>query len=281
MNESETSAVDRQPERKDASPCLTEALKLLMLEDVLTDAELILRVLDDDGLAVAAQRVETEQSFVAAIERFMPDIVLADCKLAKYDGLSAIKLVRSRYPDLPVIVVTGAMGDETAVELIKAGAVDYVLKDRLARLPAAVRRALCDVAQAAERRRLEVATRNADKSLHAIAASSQDAVVMMNDDMVINFWNRSAEKCFGYSAAEAIGRDIYSFLATSDDVALIRRDVDEFNKADQEQVANRSHRLRVRKGDGTTSPLDLSITFIRLEQKWNVVGVVRPHTPRL
>ncbi|UTD28117.1 response regulator [Bradyrhizobium sp. WD16] len=257
----------------DTPPLLT---KVLMLEDVPSDAELVQRALVKGGLAVTTQRVETEESFVAALKQFEPDIVLVDFKLPTYDGLSAVKLVRVNYPNLPVIVVTGALGDETAVELIRAGAVDYVLKDRLARLPDAVQRALSVAAQASRIRKQDAAVHTAEKNLYAIATYSQDAILMMNEDMVITFWNKSAEGCFGYSAEEAIGRDVYSFMANQEDAELMRREVEQFMKSGREHLAGWSRKLKIRKQDGTVSSNELAISFIRLEGKWNVVGVVRP-----
>lgn len=253
-------------------------IKVLLLEDVPTDAELIERSLKSAGMAFMAKRVDTEDAFVAALDQFKPDIVLADFKLPRYDGLSAVKFVHSNYPDMPVIVVTGVLGDETAVELIKAGASDYVLKDRMARLPAAVQKAVLEAKRAAQLRKKEEAVRAAEKNLYAIATYSQDAIMMMNEMMVITFWNKSAEACFGYSADETVGRDIYSFLADEDEAKAVRREVESLMKAGHEHLAGLSRKLRIKKRDGTVSPLDLSISFIWLEGRWNVIGVIRPQS---
>jgi PAS domain S-box-containing protein len=253
------------------------ALKVLVLEDTPTDAELIERTLRDGGLAIIAKRVETETSFSAALDEFGPDIVLTDFKLPTYDGLSAIKLTRTKYPETPVIVVTGVLEDEAAVELIKAGAADYVLKDRLARLPAAVEKAIFDAAQAVQVQKQEAAAHAAEKNLYAIATYAQDAILMMNDQMVITFWNKSAEKCFGYAGTEAIGRPFYSLLATNGDEQLIRQEIDEFVNAGREQLVGWTHKVQARKRNGASSPVDLSISLVQLEGKWNAIGVVRPH----
>ncbi len=152
-------------------------LKVLILEDELTDAELIERTLRDGGLVNIAKHVETRESFSAALDEFAPDIVLADFTLPNYDGLSAIKLTHEKYPELPLIIVTGVLGDHVAVELIKAGAADYVLKDRLARLPAAVEKAISDAAlqrrAAQQRQELESFARVIAHDLSAPIASLQ------------------------------------------------------------------------------------------------------------
>ncbi len=141
-------------------------LKILLLEDVPEEAEVVLRELSRAGLEFVSQRVQTRADFAAALEQFAPDLVLADAKLPGFDGRSAIQMVKNRTPRIPVIMVTGALGDEAAVECLLAGASDYVLKDRPARLGPAVVRALqhekdrrAHESAEAERKRLEVALR--------------------------------------------------------------------------------------------------------------------------
>jgi two-component system, NarL family, sensor histidine kinase UhpB len=143
-------------------------LKILILEDVPEEAELIERELRKGGLDLVARRVQTRAEFASALEEFAPDLVLADAKLPRFDGRDALRMVRSRAVRTPVIMVTGALGDEAAVECLLAGASDYVLKDRLARLGPAVVRALEDEqnrrareAAEMERKRLEIALREA------------------------------------------------------------------------------------------------------------------------
>src|SRR5438045_2995785 len=126
-------------------------LHILMLEDVPEEAEILQRELLKSGLEFVARRVQTRAAFAAALGEFAPDLVLADSRLPAFDGRSALQMVRQKDPLLPVIMVTGALGDEAAVELLIAGASDYVLKDRLARLAPAVRRALREAAMNRER----------------------------------------------------------------------------------------------------------------------------------
>src|SRR5579862_8018795 len=134
---------------------LDKELRVLILEDMATDAELIERALRKAGLRFRARRVDRKASFERALEEFEPDIVLSDYNLPDINGLAALKLVQEKCPDVPVIEVTGALGDEAAVELVRDGAKDYVLKDRLARLPFAVQRALSEAADARQRKQAE------------------------------------------------------------------------------------------------------------------------------
>ena len=120
-------------------------LRILILEDTPTDAELAERELRKAGIDFIAKRVEKRDEFVHALVDFHPDIILSDYKLPDFDGMAALQIVRRDYPEIPVIIVTGALSDVKAVELIHAGAMDYVLKDQLVRLAPTVQRVLSEV----------------------------------------------------------------------------------------------------------------------------------------
>jgi len=130
-------------------------LDILHLEDNAGDAELILHTLEAGGIHCKTTRVESREDFVAALEQHAFDLVLSDFSLPSFDGLSALKIAQSTHPDLPLIIVSGTLGEERAVDSIKSGATDYVLKDHVARLVPAVRRAMQDVKMRTERRLLE------------------------------------------------------------------------------------------------------------------------------
>lgn len=105
-------------------------LRILILEDVATDAELMERELRRAGMEFVAKRVARRKAFIAALETFKPDIVLADYTLPDFNGRDALLYVRKAHPEVPVVMVTGTLGDEAAIELLKAGAKDYVLRKR-------------------------------------------------------------------------------------------------------------------------------------------------------
>jgi diguanylate cyclase (GGDEF)-like protein/PAS domain S-box-containing protein len=134
---------------------MKEKLKILILEDNVSDAELMERALRDSGISFTAIRADTKTSFEAALNDFHPDLILSDYSLPAYNGRIALELVQTTSPETPVIMVTGALGEEAAVELLKAGAKDYVLKDRITRLPFAIERVLAEVENAKARRESE------------------------------------------------------------------------------------------------------------------------------
>jgi PAS domain S-box-containing protein len=132
---------------------MTEDLRILFLEDVASDAELAGREVQKIGINFVSKRVENRAQFIQALAEFQPDLILADFSLPQFDGLSALAIARAQRPDTPFIFVSGAMGEEFAIDTLKQGATDYVLKNNLKRLGPAVQRAL--KAQA-ERHELEV-----------------------------------------------------------------------------------------------------------------------------
>ncbi|HEV7444947.1 MAG TPA: response regulator, partial [Steroidobacteraceae bacterium] len=126
-------------------------VRMLFVEDVETDAELVARRLRQDGVQCSYTRVETEQAFAAALRERKYDIILSDFSLPQFDGMSALALASAGLPDIPFVFVSGTIGEERAIEALRCGAVDYVLKSNLKRLAPAVTRALREAGQKAER----------------------------------------------------------------------------------------------------------------------------------
>ena len=138
-------------------------LYILHLEDDPNDASLVQSTLEAEGIACAVTCVQTQPDFVAALEHGGIDMVLSDFSLPAFDGLAAADIVRARWPAIPLILVSGTLGEELAIDALKGGATDYVLKQRLARLAPAVRQAMHEVEERIERGRLEAQVIQAQK----------------------------------------------------------------------------------------------------------------------
>ena len=130
-------------------------LRILHLEDNTNDAELVQAMLAADGIACDLVRVETRDKFLAAVDQGGFDLILCDYSMPSFDGRTALALAQEKCPDLPFLFVSGTIGEERAIEALKAGATDYVLKDRPARLAPAVRRALDEAQERTQRKRAE------------------------------------------------------------------------------------------------------------------------------
>ncbi|MDA2932796.1 response regulator [Acidobacteria bacterium AH-259-D05] len=144
---------------------MPKELRLLILEDVPTDAELMERELRKAEIGFSAKRVQTEESFCEELEKFTPDLILADYSLPSFDGISALSIAQQRCPDIPFIFVSGEIGEELAIETLKKGATDYVLKTRMSRLAPCVRRAMREAEEQAAHKRGQEALRKAHEEL--------------------------------------------------------------------------------------------------------------------
>jgi signal transduction histidine kinase/CheY-like chemotaxis protein len=144
---------------------VTSSLRILLLEDNSHDAELIQELLEADHFVCEVIRAQTRDEFVAGLEDDRIDIILADYTLPSFDGLSALQLALDARADLPFIFVSGSLGEEVAIEAVKIGATDYVIKSRLSRLVPSVQRALRETCERADRKKAEQAFRRSEMYL--------------------------------------------------------------------------------------------------------------------
>ena len=151
-------------------------IRVLIAEDNRGDAQLNLRELKRAGLAVEHRIVDSEREFERELQEFAPDIIVSDFSMPSFDGMAALALARRQAPDTPFIFVSGTIGEEYAIRALKNGAIDYVLKDNLLRLPAAVERALHDAKDRSARRKAELKLAEARDRLQSIYESLPDVL---------------------------------------------------------------------------------------------------------
>ncbi len=193
------------------APQLNE-LRVLHVEDDPLDAKLVAQALRKGGFSFSVVVVQTEAEFGRELRAHPPDVVLADYNLPQWRGMEALDVLRRAGLDIPLILVSGALGDVTAVECIKRGATDYVLKDGLARLPEAIRRALQEEVLRERQRRSDAALRESQAQLEALVQSAMDAILNVDEEQNIVMFNAAAEKMFRCSQAEGLGQPIERFI---------------------------------------------------------------------
>src|ERR1700736_5846656 len=173
-------------------------LRILSVEDDPRDTALIQDLLATEGILCEVTRVDTEAALLASVEQGGIDLILADYSLPSFVGISALKLAMKACPDVPFIFVSGTLGEEVAVEALKIGATDYVLKTRLSRLVPAVQRALREAPQRAERKRAEEALRQSETYLAEAQRLSHTGSFGWNVSSGEIYWSEESYKIFEY-----------------------------------------------------------------------------------
>lgn len=181
-------------------------LRVLHLEDNPQDAELIHAVLAREGGAYQFVVAQNKIQFQTALERERFDLILSDYALPDFDGIAALHIVRAKCPETPFILVSGTLGEEQAIESLKSGATDYVLKTRLLRLAAAVNRALRDAKEQALRRQAEEDLRAREESLQALTTNSPDAIARLDRKFRFVYCNPAFARAVGCAATDLIGK---------------------------------------------------------------------------
>jgi PAS domain S-box-containing protein len=193
-------------------------LHILILEDVATDAEMIERELQKGGIKFTSKRVETEGAFLSELKNFKPDLILADYKLPQFDGFSALAIVKEQCPDVPFILISGTLGEEEAVEALKAGATDYILKQKLSRLVPAVKRALREFEDRQERKIVREKLKESESLYRTIFETTGAATMIIEEDTIVSLTNLEGEKLTGYSKKEIEGKKSWTEIILKDDL---------------------------------------------------------------
>lgn len=248
---------------------MSAEIRILMLEDSISDAKLVELALRKAVIRFVSERVDTREGFALSLESFKPDIILADYKLPSFDGLSAIKVVQKTHPEIPVIMVSGALGDEGAVEMLHAGAKDYILKDNLARLGPAVLRTL-SAEQSIRNRKL------AEEKYHALFTMARDGIVLLDCDTGhVLECNPEYERLTGRTMEELKGWRVWELHPMSIKEAGRKK----FLEVIQAGLGG-SDELPFQKPDGEIVQVEFTASVIQIRDRCLIQGIVRDITER-
>ena len=201
-------------------------LRVLILEDVAADAELLERELRKAKMKFVSKLVDTKNSFTKALKDFKPDIILSDYMMPQFTGMDALEIVKEKYPTIPVIIVTGSMNEETAVECMKKGATDYVIKEHILRIGSAINTALEKKRIIDEKNRVEKALINAGYEWKTTFDAINDAVCLLDFDGKILRGNVALRNMLGKPFQEIIGyrnREFFNNLVKPNEVCPFER----------------------------------------------------------
>ncbi|HEX4350309.1 MAG TPA: PAS domain S-box protein, partial [Verrucomicrobiae bacterium] len=182
---------------------MNSPLQILHLEDNPADAMLTREQLANDELSAEIRHASNREEFITALHEGKWDLILADYKLPDYNGLDALKLVRKKFPNLPFILMSGTIGEQAAIESLKAGATDYVLKQKRDRLPSAVRRAVAEAEERARREMAEEDLRRSEKQYRLLFQGNPHPMWVFDlETLAILEVNEAATQHYGYSRDE-------------------------------------------------------------------------------
>ena len=198
----------------------TKRLQILHLEDEPDFAELVCTLLDQDELAVDVKRVGDRLAFTQALDAGGFDLIISDYHLPSFTGLEALVLAKRKCPRTPFILVSGTIGEQAAIESLKAGATDYVLKQTPDRLPSAVRRAVAEAAERNKLREAETELVRREKYFRALTENSLDVVTILDREGNYTYVSPSAERVMGYAPRELIGHKVFDHIHP-DDLPLV------------------------------------------------------------
>jgi PAS domain S-box-containing protein/diguanylate cyclase (GGDEF)-like protein len=235
------------------------SLNLLILEDQAADAELMVRELRRAGFEINWKRVSAEAEFAAALEK-LPQVILADYSVPGFGAPQALALLKIRALDIPFIVVTGTLDDEAAAECMRLGAADYLLKDRLARLPEAVKRAMENERAREEQQLTYRALQKSERLKDAIISSALDCFITVDGEGKIVEFNPAAERTFGLSRADVIGKRMGELIIPPRLREAHYRGFARFFETGESRILGKRIELTGLRADGTEFPIELTIT---------------------
>jgi PAS domain S-box-containing protein len=235
------------------------SLRILNLEDNANDAELNGAMLSARWPECQLVRVETREDFITALEDGGFDIILSDYTMPGFDGRQALALAREERPEVPFLFVSGTIGEDTAIEALKNGATDYVIKHRLLRLIPAVDRALREVEEHAECQRAEEAMRQSEHKYRELFECLNDAAFLADakTGKIIDS-NRAAENLLGRTRAEILGHNQSEFLALDE---TLRQSEETFPASAQKNSPLESKLIRA---NSITIPVNVRATRLTL-----------------
>ncbi|MBW4496028.1 MAG: response regulator [Oscillatoria princeps RMCB-10] len=251
-------------------------LRIILLEDSLLDAELIGANLTDGGIDCELFQVETRDEFLAALDGDDFDLILSDYSLPNFDGISALEIARRVCPEVPFIFVSGALGEELAIETLKQGATDYVLKHRLERLVPSVMRALREARERAERKAVQEALAESEERYRQLVELSPDTIFVQSEGEIV-FVNSAGVNLFGAANPEQlIGKSVLD-LFHPDYQEIVKERIRQILEERKQAPLLEKKIIRL---DGTVADVEVTASPFTHQGKPAVLVVVRDISER-
>jgi PAS domain S-box-containing protein len=253
---------------------MSAPLSVLIIEDSADDAALMVGQLHHAGFDVTHERVDAREEMSAALGKRAWDIVLSDYLLPNFGAGEALEILRASGFDAPFIVVSGVIEEDIAIELMRKGAHDYLMKGNLSRLAPAVTRELAEAHVREEHRHAEAALRESEERFRSMADSAIDAIVAVDEDGSIRFFSRGAEAVFGYSAAEVLGRPVTLLIPTERREAH-QAGMQHYLLTRESRMLGKVVEIAGRRKDGGIFPLEIALSAATVGGRTQFTAIIR------
>jgi len=239
---------------------MDKPIRVLIVDDSEDDGLLLVRNLKNGGFSPSYEQVDTAEAMSKALDNQTWDVILCDNSMPTLDAASALELYKYKGLDLPFIIVSGAIADETAVAAMKAGAHDYIMKGNLARLSSAIDRELREAKNRQERRITEIQLRKSEEKYRALFEDSRDAIYLNNQEGELIDFNLSTLELFGYSREEMLGINTKSVFVNPDKYERLKDEI-------AQKGSVREFKAKLRKKDGTEMDCLITSTVRQAKDK--------------
>jgi len=243
---------------------MDKPIRVLIVDDSDDDGLLLVRNLKNGGFSPSYEQLDTAEAMSKALDNQTWDVILCDNSMPTFDASSALELYKDKGLDLPFIIVSGTIADETAVAAMKAGAHDYIMKGNLARLSSAIDRELREFKNRQERRNTTIQLRKSEEKYRTLFEDSRDAIYLNDKEGGLIDFNRSTLELFGYSGEEMLGINTKSVFVNPDEYQRLQDEI-------AQKGSVREFEAKLCKKDGTK--IDCLITSTaRLARDKSIIG---------
>ncbi len=249
---------------------MDKPIRVLIVDDSEDDGLLLVRNLRNGGFNPSYEQMDTAVAMSKALDNQTWDVILCDNSMPGFDASSALELYKDKGLDLPFIIVSGTIADETAVAAMKAGAHDYIMKDNLARLSSAIDRELREAKNRQERRNAEIQLKKSEEKYRTLFEDSRDAIYINNEKGELIDFNLSTLEIFGYSREEMLGINTKAVFVNPDEYGRLQDEI-------AQKGSVREFRVKLRKKDGTEMDclITSTVRHARDKSKLGYQGIIR------
>jgi len=258
---------------------MAEQLRILINEDMPFDAELLEYEIRKGGFSYISTRVETREGFLAALDEFAPDLIISDYNLPSFDGMQALTLARESSPLIPFIIVTGALNEEIAVQCMKAGADDYLLKDNLKRLVPAIGVVMANSKSRREKLRAEERLAASERRFRAVFEHAHDAIFLLREGVFADC-NLIAEQLFGVSRSNLLNCSPIDFSPEEQPNGWLSRVLAQDKIRLALEVEPQYFEWRHQRPDGTLFDVHIGLSPIEIDEEVYLMAILRDITEK-